>query len=365
MIVYEGYIMSNNINELPDSWTTITTKPKKSLGRGLQSLLGKLDDDPSLETNKTDANEVNAGGIASSQLSSRQTENIIANNATTQNITAGKYGLQRIPIALIAPNPLQPRREFTPDEMEALARSIQRNGMLQPILLRPLAGDNTQYQIVAGERRWRAAQMAMLDDVPALIRDLSDKETLEWALIENLHREDLNIIEEATAYQELINTHYYTQQEVADVLNKSRSHINNMVRLLKLPADVQKFIHDGDISFGHARILAASDDPTALAHHILQDGLSVRQAEQLLTKNTRDSRIKERQIAHAKKLLKNERKKSKQKNQDIIHIEQELSNYLGLHVDIAPTKADSHHGKITLHFNDLDQFESLITKLKQ
>src|ERR1700722_9926356 len=190
-------------------------------------------------------------------------------------------GSRTLPVAFLKPGRFQPRKAFADEALAELAASIREKGVLTPILVRPLGTDS--YEIVAGERRWRAAQMAKLHDVPVVIRDMADSEALEIAIIENVQRADLNAIEEAAAYQELIDRFKRTQEQVAQEVGKSRSHVANTLRLLRLPESVQALLRDGKLTAGHARTLLSAADPEAMAREILAGGMSVRQAEQRST----------------------------------------------------------------------------------
>jgi ParB family chromosome partitioning protein len=185
-----------------------------------------------------------------------------------------------LPIELISPNPRNPRRRFADDELADLCQSIREHGVVQPVVVRPSTTGN-RYEIIAGERRWRAAQLAGMTEIPAIIRDVSDRVALELAIVENIQRADLNPIEEAVGFQQLIDDHGYTQADLGQVIGKSRSHVANTLRLLKLPEDVRGMLVDGVLSAGHARALITADNPVALARRIVEGGLSVRQAEAL------------------------------------------------------------------------------------
>ena len=191
-------------------------------------------------------------------------------------------GERVVPIEKIRANPNNPRRHFVDSELEELSNSIREHGIVQPILVRPISNQDlggAQYEIIAGERRWRAAQKARQHEVPIIIREVADKQALEIAIIENVQRSDLNAVEEALGYQQLIDEYDYSQNELAQVIGKSRSHVANTLRLLKLPRPVQEMIRDGALSAGHARTLITAANPKALAKKIVTDGLSVRQAE--------------------------------------------------------------------------------------
>ena len=186
-----------------------------------------------------------------------------------------------IPVASITPNPHNPRRSFPEAELAELAASIRQHGVVQPLLVRPLAGDPARFELVAGERRLRAAALAGLADVPVVLREINDRQSLEIAIIENVQRADLNAIEEALGYQALIDEHGYTQADLAEILSKSRSHVANTLRLLKLPAEVRAMVEDGTISAGAARTVVTAEDPVGLARRIVAENLSVREAEAL------------------------------------------------------------------------------------
>jgi ParB family transcriptional regulator, chromosome partitioning protein len=252
-------------------------------------------------------------------------------------------GLRHLPIELLHANPNNPRKHFADDDLEELARSIREKGVLQPLLARE-RGDG-EYEIVAGERRWRAAQQVGLHDVPVLIRNLSDGEALEIALIENIQRSDLNAIEEARAYTQLMNEFSYTQQQLADSVGKSRSHIANTLRLLTLPAMVRKYIEDGQLTAGHARALVATGEPGKLADEIIKLGLSVRQAEGLSRAGG----------APAPKFSKAE------KDADTLALERELSQSLGLKVEISSKGRPG--GTLSVHYKSLEQLDEVCNRL--
>lgn len=251
-------------------------------------------------------------------------------------------GLRQLPIELIHPNPKNPRKHFAADELQDLANSLREKGLLQPIVVRPRA--DGEFEIVAGERRWRAAQQASLHELPVLVRELTDGETMEIALIENIQRENLNPLEEAQAYNDLMEQFSYTQQQLADSLGKSRSHIANTLRLRTLPESVRKLVAEGKLTAGHARTLVASDSPHDLAQQIISLGLSVREAEGL-SRDKQDAPRKEKQ----------------EKNADIRAFEKHLEDVTGLKVEI---KAGTHEaGKLIIEYKNLDQLEDISRKL--
>jgi len=252
-------------------------------------------------------------------------------------------GLRHLPIEMLHSNPNNPRKQFRDEELEDLAKSIREKGLLQPIVVRQRA--DGEYEIVAGERRWRASQRAGLHELPVLIRDLSDGETLEIALIENIQRSDLNPLEEARAYGQLLEQFSYTQQQLADSVGKSRSHIANTLRLLTLPESVRAYIEDGKLTAGHARTLVATDSPADLANKIISLGLSVREAETLTRSNPATST----------------RKAKVAKDADIRALEKQISETIGLRVEI---KAQGREGgTLLIKYKTLDQLDGVTRRL--
>lgn len=251
-------------------------------------------------------------------------------------------GLRLVPIEHIHPNPRNPRKTFAAEEMQELAQSIRDKGLLQPLVVRPR--NDGEFEIVAGERRWRAAQLASQHELPVLVRELTDSETLEIALIENIQRENLNPLEEARAYSDLMEHFSYTQQQLAGAVGKSRSHVANTLRLLSLPASVRTYIEEGKLTAGHARTLVASDSPHELAQQIINLGLSVREAEGL-------SREKGASQGKAKT----------EKSADIRAFEKHLSEATGLKIDIQSRTHDS--GKLIIEYSNFDQLEDISRRL--
>ncbi len=278
--------------------------PRKALGRGLDALLGE--------------------GAAA--------------------LAGGHRAPAQVAISDIDPGRFQPRRYFDADELKRLAESIREQGVLQPVLLRPHPDTPGRYELVAGERRWQAAQRAGLHEIPALVRELDDSTTLEVALVENLQRQDLSPLEEATAYQRLIDEFSHTQEALATVIGKSRSHVANTLRLLGLPEAVKALVDRGELSAGHARALLTAPDPVTLARRIARDGLSVRQAE-ALAKAAPSGKTR----AHPP-----------EKSTDTLALEKRLAASLGLKVDIQQRKKG---GDITFRFHSLDQLDELIERL--
>jgi ParB family transcriptional regulator, chromosome partitioning protein len=262
-------------------------------------------------------------------------------------------GEQRmIPLDRISPSPFNPRKSFPEAELEELANSIREKGLVQPIILRPVGIGGTHYEIVAGERRWRAAQKAALHLVPAIVRALTDQEALELAIIENVQRADLNAIEEAGGYRELIERFGYTQEELGQIIGKSRSHLANTMRLLKLPESVQNLVRDGQLSAGHARALVGRDDAEAVAQEILSKGLNVRAVEAYVQGKTpqRPAGIGPRGAVAALP-----------KDADTRAAERDMADALGLAVEIAPGKGEA--GEIIIRYRSLEQFEAVRKKL--
>ncbi len=271
---------------------------------------------------------------------------LIGDDVTEESVVEAARGLKMVAVADLSPNPHNPRRSFDEAELDELARSISERGVLQPIVARP-AAEPGRYEIVAGERRWRAAQKAGVHEIPVVVRDLSESEALEVALIENIQRSDLNALEEALGYSQLMEQFGYTQQQLADTLGKSRSHIANTLRLLNLPDDVKEMIRNGEISAGHARTLIATDDPSALAKKIAKLGLSVREAEKLSRERSK--------AAGAKK------KPPKEKSADVRALELELEAALGLTVEI--TDKGRAGGRLTITYRTLEQLEDVCRRL--
>ena len=284
----------------------VTNTTKKGLGRGLSSLMG--------DTETTQTKNTNIG---------QET---------------------KLPIANLKPSPSQPRRLFNKNSINELADSIKAKGLVQPLVVRPSPSDANSYEIIAGERRWRAAQIAQLHEVPAVIRNFNDTEALEIAIIENVQRSDLSPIEEAAGYKRLIENHGHTQEDLSGIVGKSRSHIANIIRLLSLPQSIQDMITEGKISSGHARAIMNSAFPEQLAEKIINENLSVRDAENL---------VKDKKVII---------KKLKLKDPDTIDLENKISEKLGLTINI------NHKGKkggnIKIDYKTLDQLEMITQKLK-
>ncbi|MFZ9632869.1 MAG: ParB/RepB/Spo0J family partition protein [Alphaproteobacteria bacterium] len=293
--------------------------PRKGLGKGLSALLG--------------------GGPAAP-----------AAVAATAPGAGPPRAASMVPIAQISPGRYQPRRVFDPDEIEALAQSLRNQGVLQPILVRRVSVDPPRYELVAGERRWRAAQAARLHEIPAVVKDLSDREALEAALVENIQRQDLSPLEEAEAFSRLAEEFGHTQEAIGQALGKSRAHVANTIRLLGLPDAVKDMLARREIDAGHARVLLTAADPLGLARRIVAEGLTVRQAEAL----AREARQQPRGKAT--------RRGADARDADTRAMEKRLEEATGLKVALQH-KRGGDSGSVTFRYSNLDQFDDLVQKL--
>lgn len=289
---------------------------KKRLGRGLAALIGEMDrmpDEPALRT------------VA----------------AASQD--------RHIPIEFISRNPRNPRRLFTEGDLEDLTQSIREHGIVQPVVVRPVKDSVDRYELIAGERRWRAAQRAGVPSIPVIVREVDDRVALELAIIENVQRADLNPIEEGMGYQQLIDEHEYTQADLAQVIGKSRSHVANTLRLLKLPEPVRDMITNGALSAGHARTLITAENPGALADRIVRDGLSVRQAEALA------------QNGGASATPKPKAERDTEKDADTRALEKLLSDVTGMRVTV---NHQNKGGDVRIHYATLEQLDEICRRLQ-
>jgi ParB family chromosome partitioning protein len=268
---------------------------------------------------------------------------LIGDDTTEEAVVQDIRSLRHVPIELLYANPNNPRKRFAEEDLETLASSLRSRGLLQPLVVRPRPEGG--FEIVAGERRWRASQRAGLHELPVLVRELDDKATLEIALIENIQRADLNPLEEARAYRQLIEQYGHTQQELADAVGKSRSHIANTIRLLTLPEETLEKIADGRLSPGHARTLIVAAEPENLANQIIDHKLTVRQAEELA-----------RNVANGSKST-----LPHQKDADTKAFEKKLTESLGLTVTIK--HKDKVGGQVVIAYKTLDQFDEIVKKL--
>ncbi|MBX4336004.1 ParB/RepB/Spo0J family partition protein [Bartonella raoultii] len=294
---------------------------KKRLGRGLAALIGDINFNNNLVRSST-------------------------TDKVTESGTIAKFSERFVPLESISCNPHNPRRNFTESELDNLAQSIRQHGVVQPIVVRPSKDHPHRFELIAGERRWRAAQRANLSQLPVIVRDVDDKTALELAIIENVQRADLNPIEEAMGYEILLNEHDYTQADLAQVIGKSRSHVANTLRLLKLPPKVQQFLTNGQLSAGHARCLITVDNPQDLAEKIIQEGLSVRQTEMLAYEQA-NPKAKKRTIV--------------EKNEETKSLEKLLADVIGMKVIIRHGKKG---GDLKIHYSSLEQLDDICRRLQ-
>ncbi len=264
--------------------------------------------------------------------------------STTNNKNETNNNIQKINISQIVPNPLQPRKNFKNEELKELSSSIKNQGLIQPIIVKP-TGDN-QFQIIAGERRWRACQLNGMHEVDCVIKDLDETNVLEAALIENIQREDLNVIEEANAYKGLVNIKNINNENLAKLIGKSSSYVSNILRLLELDKKIQEMVINGDLSMGHARALIGVPDAINKAKEIVERKLSVRQTEKITSE------------------FKNSKKKKTLKDPNIVDLEKELSDKIGLRTSIQFNENGSS-GSLTLYYSDLNQLDDLMKRLKK
>jgi ParB family chromosome partitioning protein len=260
---------------------------------------------------------------------------------------AFKPGAHQMALAWLQPGAFQPRRNFSEESLKGLAESIREHGIIEPLLARPVKNAKDMYEIVAGERRWRAAQMAKLHEVPVIIRELSDREALEFAIIENVQREDLSPLEEAEGYQRLLGEFNHSPEALSKIVGKSRPYVSNMLRLLTLPPDVKQLVDEGKLTAGHARALVGSFNPAHFAKEVIERGLNVRQTEALVKERT----------DNPQNFLKGQM--SRDANREAL--EKELGRITGVKVKI---KTRGARGSIALHFKNLDQLDGIVRKLK-
>ena len=309
---------------------SIQEKPtqRRKLGKGLGALLGEVRHEEAVASKRRPDDE-NSGSDAS----------------------VPRQGLASLSVSAIEPHPDQPRRHFDEESLAELAASIAARGVIQPVIVRPLGGG--RYQLVAGERRWRAAQRARLHEIPALVQELEERDVMALALIENLQRRDLNPIEEARAYQRLSEQEDLSQAEIAKLVEKSRSHVANLLRLLSLPASVLDQVQSGLLDMGHARALVGRDDAEAIANRAVAETLSVREVEKL-AQRPRPGAEKAR-----RKPVKNS---SGEEDADIAAIQSQLEEFLGLPVRIT-ADSDPRSGAVTVRYRTLDQLDMLCQRL--
>ncbi|MBK66709.1 MAG: chromosome partitioning protein ParB [Rickettsiales bacterium] len=314
-----------------------TTKPK-ALGRGLDALFG---------AEKADIIE-------------KTSDNTVLNQENNKNDVLGSSA-KKLNISKLKPGSAQPRKLFNDEEIAELASSIKQHGLIQPILVRPTSSKD-EFEIIAGERRWRAAQKAGLHDVPVIIREMDDIEALEIGLIENLQRSDLSPIEEAEAYQRLMDEYGHSQEKLANSLGKSRPYVANILRLLNLPDAVRTMAHEGKLSVGHARALLSAKDPVSLAKKVVNENLSVRSIEQLVKK---EKEPESKSVSKAGKIKVADDNSGTElagpKDTNIVALERDLQRQLGMNVSI--NHQATGKGSITFNYSNLDQLDEILSKL--
>jgi ParB family chromosome partitioning protein len=316
------------------------TEKRQPLGRGLNALFGETDAPPSF-------------------------------GEGAQTKTNMNRGITKLPVTSLTPSPFQPRKIFSDESINELASSLRQHGMAQPMVVRPKPGHPDMYEIIAGERRWRAAQKVPLHEVPVVIQDIDDKTAMEIALIENLQRVDLNPLEEARAFQRLIDEYNYKHDQLATVLGKSRSHISNMLRLLQLPMDVQEALLQGDLTMGHARALITASNPTEIAAQVVKNNLNVRDTEKLVAKKSgRSPNVTPGTPQKIAQAVNNNvhsnsaaRGSANNKDADIRALEQNLSQVLGLNVSIDPET--NSRGSLKIEYQNLDQLDDVLRRLSR
>jgi len=319
---------------------------KRGLGRGLSALLGEEDASPKAE--RPAQQRAGRQGAAQPAANSQG-----AGAAPAASNTPHTDQLE-IPIEFLEPNPFQPRRIFTEEDLKDLTTSVKERGIIQPIIVRPKPGAEGRYQIIAGERRWRAAQRAQLHEVPVRVKDLDDAQALEIAIVENVQRADLNPVEEARGYRQLMDEFSYTQDALAKFIGKSRSHIANMVRLLTLPEGVQVMLADGRLSAGHARAILPCENVVELATQIAKKGLSVREAEALAKKGQgHDTQTKGKARPDMGAFT--------AKDADTRDLEKRLSAAIGMKVDIDAKSGEK--GSVRIKYRTLEQLDDICKRL--
>ena len=295
----------------------MAAEPKRRLGRGLEALLRAYPGEAEEPVTGTDDPKAGAGR-------------------------------RKIPIGLIDRNPRNPRRDFRKEDLDELAASLKQHGVVQPIVVRPALGGGERYEIIAGERRWRAAQLAGLHDLPVTIVDASDRQALELAIVENVQRADLNAVEEARGYQALIEEFDYSQAQLGETIGKSRVHVTNTMRLLKLPQAILALLEAGTLSAGHGRALLSARDPSRLADLIVKNGLSVREAERLA-----QAPETERRRAPGQR---------KAKSADVVALEKQLTDKMGMKVEIVD--AGEGRGEVQILYRSLEQLDLICRRLR-
>ena len=332
-------------------------KSPKKLGMGLSSLLSSDEGLASVVKTRIES-KISDSNNSAKNKKSIPSLNIIKNNLDKKIGNRQDKGNEQVklPIQNLISGKFQPRKHFDQTELDELAESIRSNGILQPILVRPLSHKGSSYEIIAGERRWRAAQIVKLHEVPVIVRDFDDSTALGVALIENLQRSDLNIIEEAEGFRSLMLKFEYTQEKLSSQLGKSRSHIANVLRLLSLPNSVKRHISNGDLSFGHARVLVSlpEDKAKEVADRIIDEELSVRKTEKLVNQIKRTKAVSNNSQNYGSSDSSN--------NVNIEYLERELTVLLGLKVEF--NHKNNNSGSMSIRYKTLDQIQPVIDKLK-
>ncbi len=327
-------------------------KTKKKLGMGLSSLLSKDQELASVIRTKVE-NQVKASSlkIEIPKLSKKDGGKLSILNMKAKDTESQKS----VPIQSLVSGKFQPRKIFDQTELEELAESIKTNGVLQPILVRPIVSRSSSFEIVAGERRWRASQIAKLHEVPVIIRNFDDDTAIGVAMIENLQRTDLNLVEEAQGYRTMMSVFQYTQEKLSSQLGKSRSHIANVLRILSLSQNIKKYIITGEITFGHARSLVTLNEEQAnqVAEEVLTKSLNVRETERMVNKLKRSVNTNSEVSS---------KDQNYNKNANVEHLERELTSLLGLKVLISHKNNNS--GSLSIYYRTLDQIQPVIDKLK-
>ncbi|MEZ5692228.1 MAG: ParB/RepB/Spo0J family partition protein [Rickettsiales bacterium] len=330
----------------------MTNTTTRGLGRGLSALISE-------NYNQNQSNNTNP------QSANPPTNN--TSSQTIQNTTKPISGINNLPINSLIQGKYQPRTKFAEQALNELSESIKRNGIMQPIIVRP--NGNNGYEIIAGERRWRAAKQAGLSEVPALVRDINDKQALELALVENVQRQDLLPLEEAIGYQRLIEEFDYTQEELSNIVGKSRSHVTNLLRLLSLPDEIKDMLDNGELTMGHARTLIGIPNSIAIAKEIVAKGMSVRQAEDITRQvqgHTKRKNSRSRGNSYGNTSYDNPQSQEVRrdapinKDPDIIALEETLSENLGIRVSIHDK---GQTGEIILSYDSLSQLDEILRRL--
>lgn len=334
------------------------TPTNQRLGRGLAALIG--DYPKQNQPNISDPLGKEGGGASTdgsiAPLSQKEAakispQSVSYGDETDMEAIRALGSEQKMAIDNIRVNPRNPRKNFHQEDLENLATSLKNQGMIQPILVRPAEnGAKEDYEIVAGERRWRAAKIAQMYEVPIIVKDIHDKLALEIAIVENIQRADLNPLEEGEGYHQLIDEFSYTQAELAEVIGKSRAHVTNMLRLLRLPDDVKAYINNGQLSMGHARALINAQNPSELARMIVENDLSVRETEKLRQQQTEKEVTKGLQAINP----------PKQKSTDILDLERQLGDILGARVEL---KDKSGKGELKIKYTSLTDLDNICKRL--